>query len=83
MDADVGDGDEAIKGKIAEAKEWLEGLESGKLHIGAPFEGRTEARVFALKRDIAMWQSILDRRNSPAQRLPKSAESPLQSDRHK
>jgi hypothetical protein len=57
--------DEDIKAKMAEANEFLKALESGNLHIGAPFEGRTEARIFDLKRKIAMWQSILDKRDGP------------------
>jgi hypothetical protein len=59
------DSDEAIKAKIAECQTFLEALESGNLHIGAPFEGRTEARIDDLKRKIAMYQSILDKRQAP------------------
>jgi hypothetical protein len=59
------DSDQALEAKIAEALEQLEALESGGLHLGAPFEGRTEAKIFDLQRQIAMWQSILDRRNAP------------------
>lgn len=64
MDADP-DSDEAIKAKIAEAQDFLEGLEGGTLHIGAPYERRTEARIYDLKLKIAMYQSILDKRNAP------------------
>lgn len=63
MDEDP-DSDEAIKAKIAEAQNWLEGLEGGTLHIGAPYEGRTEAKIYDLKRQIAIYQSILDKRHA-------------------
>jgi hypothetical protein len=63
VDADP-ESDEAIKAKIAEAKDFLAGLEGGTLHIGAPFEGRTEARIYDLKRQIGMYQSILDKRHT-------------------
>ena len=55
--------DEDITAKIAEANEFLKGLESGDLHIGAPFENRTEAKIYDLKRQIAIWQSVLDKRD--------------------
>ncbi len=51
-----------IETKLAEAKEFRDGLRSGNLHIGAPFEGRTEAKIADLERQIAMYQAILDRR---------------------
>jgi hypothetical protein len=57
--------DEDINAKLVEAREFLEALESGKLHIGAPHEGRTEAKIYDLKRQIAMYQSILDKRHAP------------------
>jgi hypothetical protein len=57
-------GDEDIKAKMAEANEFLKALESGNLHIGAPFEGRTDAKIYDLKRQVAMWQSILDKRDA-------------------
>ena len=62
MDEDP-DSDQAIKAKIAEAQNWLEGLEGGTLHIGAPCEGRTEAKIYDLKRQIAMYESVLDKRH--------------------
>ncbi len=61
---DNSDSDEAIEAKIAEAQNLLEGLEGGTLHIGAPYEGRTEAKIYDLKRQIAMYQSILDKRHA-------------------
>jgi hypothetical protein len=63
LDADP-DSDEAIKAKITEAQDFLAGLEGGTLHIGAPYEGRTEARIYDLKLKIAMYQSILDKRHA-------------------
>jgi hypothetical protein len=39
-------------------------MESGRVHLGAPFEGRTEAKIFDLRLQAAEWQSILDKRNA-------------------
>lgn len=50
-----------IKAKLAEAETFLEGLRSGDLHIGLPFEGRTEAKVADLRRQVATYRSILSR----------------------
>lgn len=61
---DATDSDDAIRSKIAENDDFIKTLESGNAHIGAPFEGRTEAKIHDLKRQNAMWQSILDRRNA-------------------
>ena len=59
------DDDEDVNAKLAEARNFLEALEGGKLHIGAPHEGRTEAKIYDLKRQIAIYQSILDKRHAP------------------
>ncbi len=66
MEAVVDDpgSDEDIRAKLAEANGFLKALESGNLHIGAPFENRTEAKIYDLKRQIAMWHSILDKRDT-------------------
>jgi len=56
--------DDNIKAKITEAQEFLEALETGNLHIGAPFEGRTEAKIHDLRRQTAMFQLILDKRGA-------------------
>jgi hypothetical protein len=61
----VSDSVDDIKAKLAEAEEFLEGLRSGNLYIGLPFEGRTEAKMADLQRQIAMYRSILDRRHAP------------------
>jgi len=53
-----------IETKLAEAQEMLEGLQSGHLHVGGPFEGRTEAKIHDLRRQIAEYQSILDKRHA-------------------
>jgi len=39
----------------------LHALQSGHLHIGGPFDGRTEAKIADLRRQIAQYQSILDK----------------------
>ncbi len=52
-------GKDEISARLAEAQEMLESLQTGNLHIGAPFEGRTEAKMYDLRRQIAEYQSIL------------------------
>jgi hypothetical protein len=58
------DSDDEIRAKIADANEFLRALESANLHIGVPLENRTEAKIYDLKRHVAMWQSILDKRDA-------------------
>jgi hypothetical protein len=58
-------GDDEIRAKLVEAQEMLEALQSGNLHIDHPFEGRTEAKIYDLRRQIAEYQSILDKRHAP------------------
>jgi hypothetical protein len=58
------DSDEALKAKIAENEKFIEALDSGEVHIGLPYEGRSEDKVLDLKRQNAMWQSILDKRDA-------------------
>jgi hypothetical protein len=53
-----------IEEKLAEARAMLEALHSGDLHIGSPHEGRTEAKIYDLSRQIAEYQSILDKRHA-------------------
>jgi hypothetical protein len=53
-----------IRAKLDEAQEMLDVLQSGNLHIGRPFEGRTEAKIADLRRQIAEYQSILDKRDA-------------------
>jgi len=55
---------EEIQAKLEEAQDFLRALESGNLHIGAPHEGRTEAKMHDLKRQIAMYESILEKRDA-------------------
>jgi hypothetical protein len=57
------DSDEDLRTRIADAQGFLEALEGGNIHIGTPFEGRTEAKVYDLRRQIAMYQSIIDQRH--------------------
>ena len=37
--------DHDIRTKMADAQGFLEALEAGNVHIGTPFEGRTEAKI--------------------------------------
>lgn len=48
-----------IEERLAEAQAMLEALKKGNLHIGAPGEGRTEAKMFDLRRQIADYRKIL------------------------
>jgi hypothetical protein len=54
--------DEDLNAKIEENRAFLDALESGRVHVGHPSEGRTEAKIAQLRRDNAMYQSILDGR---------------------
>jgi len=47
--------DEDLRTRIADAQGFLEALEGGNIHIGTPFEGRTEAKIYDLRRQIAMY----------------------------
>jgi uncharacterized coiled-coil protein SlyX len=53
-----------IEAKLAEALDHLETLESGDVHLGGLFSGRTEAKILDLKRQIAEHQSVLDELNA-------------------
>jgi hypothetical protein len=55
-----------IRAKQTEAQKLLQALQTGPLHIGAPFEGRTEAKITDLRRQIAEYQSIIDKDASNA-----------------
>jgi hypothetical protein len=50
-----------IRAKLIEAQDMLEALQGGQLHIGNSFEGRTEAKMYGLRRQIAMYESMLDK----------------------
>lgn len=50
-----------IQAKLAESQEMLEGLLSGNLYLGSPYEGRTEAKIAHLRRDIARYELLLKR----------------------
>jgi hypothetical protein len=53
-----------IRAKMADAQGFLEALEGGNVHIGTPFGARTEAKIQELRRQIAMYQSLLDERHA-------------------
>ena len=57
-------GKDEIKAKVAQLQEMLEALQNGRLYIGAPFEGRTEVKIADLSRQIAQYQSILDKQQT-------------------
>ncbi len=61
---DAPDSDDAIKAKMDENDDFIRTLESGNVHLGAPFEGRAEAKIHDLKRQNAIWQLILDKRHA-------------------
>jgi len=50
-----------LQAEQLEWKEQLEALETGKLHIGNPWEGRTEEKMHDLRRKIAEHQSLIER----------------------
>ena len=56
--------DEDIKARLAEDEDFLTALQGGNLHVGHPPEGRREAKVADLQRQIAIWQSLLAKRRS-------------------
>jgi hypothetical protein len=56
--------DDEIKAKLAEAQGHLEALQDGHLHIGHPSEHRTEAKIYDLRRQIAEYESILQKRDA-------------------
>jgi hypothetical protein len=56
--------------RLAEAQKFLSALESGALHIGLPHEGRTEAKIVDLKRQIAMHRATIDKHNRTG-RIPR------------
>jgi len=58
------DSDHDIRAKMADAQGFLEALEGGNAHIGTPSEGRTEAKIQELRRQIAMYQSVIDERQA-------------------
>lgn len=58
------DSDESLKARIVENNDHIAALESTKLHVGAPSDGRTEGKVLGFKPQNAEFQSILDKRNA-------------------
>lgn len=55
---------EGIRARMAENQNFLKALKSGHLHIGAPFEGRTEARIYDLERKIADDKAIIEKNDA-------------------
>lgn len=55
---------EEIRATLARLQEMLDALQSGKFHIGAPSEGRTEAKIADLRRQISQYRSILDKQHA-------------------
>jgi hypothetical protein len=55
---------EDTKEKLAEAQDFLKALEGGNLHIGAPFEERTEAKAQDLRRQITMYRAIIEKNDA-------------------
>jgi hypothetical protein len=64
--------DHDIRAKMADAQGFLEALECGNAHIGTPFEARTEAKIQDLRRQIAVYQSIIDERPAKQSRTEAS-----------
>jgi hypothetical protein len=56
--------DEDIKARLAEDEDFLTALQNGNLNIGDPSEGRTEAKIADLQRQIAIWRSLLVKRRA-------------------
>jgi hypothetical protein len=56
--------DEDIKARLAEDEDFLTALQNGNLDIGHPSEGRTEAKMAELQRQIAFWQFLLVKRRA-------------------
>ena len=53
-----------IRAKMADAQGFLEALEGGNVRIGNSFQGRTEAKIQELRRQIAMYRSVIDERHA-------------------
>jgi hypothetical protein len=51
-----------IETEMASAQAMLDAIEGGQRHIGHPSESRTEAKMHDLRRKIAVYQAVLDKR---------------------
>ena len=58
------DVNDQIRETVALLQEMLRDLEGGHLHLGQPFDERTEAKITDLRRQIAQYQSILDKQRA-------------------
>jgi hypothetical protein len=64
MEAQVTSYVEDLRAKRLEMSEMLEALEGGHLHIGNPWEGRTEARMHDLRRKIAECDALIEKNDA-------------------
>jgi hypothetical protein len=55
---------EDLRAEQAEMKAQLEAFETGQLHIGNPWEGRTEAKMHDLRRKIAEHQLLINKHDA-------------------
>ena len=55
------DVNDQIRETVARLQQMLHDLEGDHPHLGQPFDGRTEAKITDLRRQIAQYQSILDK----------------------
>lgn len=55
---------ETLKAEQAEMKDMLEALETGKIHIGNPWERRTEAKIGDLRRKISDYQLLIEKNDA-------------------
>jgi hypothetical protein len=58
------DVNEEIRATLARLRELLDALQSGNFQIGTTSERRRETKIADLRRQIARYQSILDRQGS-------------------
>ncbi len=55
---------ETLKTEQGEMKDMLEALETGRIHIGNPWEGRTEAKIGDLRRKISDYQLLIEKNDA-------------------
>jgi hypothetical protein len=49
---------------LAAMKDMLEALETGKINIGNPWEGRTEAKIYDLRRKTAEHDLLIEKHDA-------------------
>jgi len=52
---------EGLRAEQSEMKDMLAAFETGKLHYGSPWEGRTDAKMYDLRRKIAEHQLLIEK----------------------